>query len=200
MNKSDISHYSTNNQKCMNKLYEKICFACCIWDFSVFVVSQEDKCPSGCQMEGLIDAADENVHKRLRKICESIQQTEDIVSSVMRESAQFYGSQRKTIIQTYSRLNLVLFIFICLYKTSTRSTLGGLFVFCVCSARAQICWVCWRTSEKFDISSQEICRAWKRITKATSLDLGSDNRNASTWGEACDKSILFISFIRPESQ
>lgn len=61
----------------------------------------EDKCPSGCQLEGLIDAADDNVHKRLRKICERIQQTEDITSSVMRESVQFYGSQRKTIIQTY---------------------------------------------------------------------------------------------------
>ncbi|KAI7810477.1 putative fibrinogen alpha chain-like [Triplophysa rosa] len=61
----------------------------------------EDKCPSGCQLESLIDAADENVHKRLRKICERIQQTEDIASSVMQESVQFYESQRKTIIQTY---------------------------------------------------------------------------------------------------
>lgn len=74
--------------------------------FFVFLISQEDKCPSGCQLEGLIDAADENVHKRLRKICERIQQTEDIASSAMRDSVKFYGSQRKTIVQTYSMLNM----------------------------------------------------------------------------------------------
>lgn len=46
--------------------------------------------------------ADEDIRKRLRNICERIQQNQDITSSVMQKSVQFYGSQRKTIIQTYS--------------------------------------------------------------------------------------------------
>ncbi|XP_048053808.1 fibrinogen alpha chain [Megalobrama amblycephala] len=62
---------------------------------------REDKCPSGCQLEGLINMADEDIRKRLRNICERIQQNQDITSSVMQKSVQFYGSQRKTIIQTY---------------------------------------------------------------------------------------------------
>uniref|UniRef100_A0A8C1LIN9 Fibrinogen alpha chain n=1 Tax=Cyprinus carpio TaxID=7962 RepID=A0A8C1LIN9_CYPCA len=62
---------------------------------------REDKCPSGCHLEGLINLADEDIRKRLRNICERIQENQDVTSSVMQKSVQFYGSQRKAIIQTY---------------------------------------------------------------------------------------------------
>ncbi|XP_058630782.1 fibrinogen alpha chain [Onychostoma macrolepis] len=62
---------------------------------------REDKCPSGCLLEGLINLADEDIRKRLRNICERIQESQDVTSSVMQKSVQFYGSQRKAIIQTY---------------------------------------------------------------------------------------------------
>ncbi|XP_073722279.1 fibrinogen alpha chain isoform X2 [Misgurnus anguillicaudatus] len=61
----------------------------------------EAKCPSGCRLEGLIDAADENIHKRVKNICEMIQQNESVSSLVNRELVQFYGSRRKKYIQTY---------------------------------------------------------------------------------------------------
>lgn len=70
--------------------------------FVCFFFLQEDKCPSGCRLEGLINVADEDIRKRLRNICERIQQNQDFTSSVMQKSVQFYGSRRKTIIQTYS--------------------------------------------------------------------------------------------------
>ncbi|XP_051559262.1 fibrinogen alpha chain [Myxocyprinus asiaticus] len=60
-----------------------------------------DKCPSGCRLEGFIDMADEDIQKRLRKICARIQHNQDITSSVMQNIVQYYWSQRKTIIQTF---------------------------------------------------------------------------------------------------
>ncbi|XP_073805459.1 fibrinogen alpha chain [Danio rerio] len=61
----------------------------------------EDKCPSGCRLEGLIIVADEDIYKRLRKTCEKIQQHQDAISLVMQKSVKFYECQRKTIVQTY---------------------------------------------------------------------------------------------------
>ncbi|XP_065110387.1 fibrinogen alpha chain [Paramisgurnus dabryanus] len=61
----------------------------------------EDKCPSGCRLEGLVDAANENIHKRVKNICKRIQQNEAVSSLVMQETVQFYGSRRKKYIQTY---------------------------------------------------------------------------------------------------
>ncbi|KAK7162141.1 hypothetical protein R3I94_004706 [Phoxinus phoxinus] len=76
---------------------------CPVWSTYPLCSDEErgDKCPSGCQLEGLINVADENIRKRLRNICGRIQQNQDITSSVMQTSVQLYGSQRKAIIQTY---------------------------------------------------------------------------------------------------
>lgn len=102
----------------------------------MFVVLQEDKCPSGCQLEGLIDAVDENVHKRLRKICEKIQQTEDIGSSLMRESVRFYGSQRKAVIQTYSRFNYFSLFLSALIKSHDLNKMVFLYFVCILQCKS----------------------------------------------------------------
>ncbi len=83
--------------------------------FTGFFSLQEDKCPSGCHLEGLINLADEDILKRLRNICERIQENQDVTSSVMQKSVQFYGSQRKAIIQTYSMLNIIVHYLMCFY-------------------------------------------------------------------------------------
>ncbi|XP_017572910.1 fibrinogen alpha chain [Pygocentrus nattereri] len=62
---------------------------------------EENKCPSGCRLQGLIDKEEDNIYARLSKICEKIHQCKSTTLSTMLKSAQFYEAQRKIIITTY---------------------------------------------------------------------------------------------------
>ncbi|KAI4891320.1 hypothetical protein NFI96_033522, partial [Prochilodus magdalenae] len=62
---------------------------------------QENKCPSGCRLQGLIDKEEEGIYERLSNICDKAERLKGTTSSTMLTSAQFYEAKRKRIVKTY---------------------------------------------------------------------------------------------------
>ncbi|XP_066505319.1 fibrinogen alpha chain [Hoplias malabaricus] len=62
---------------------------------------EENKCPSGCRLQGLLDKVDEDILESINSICDKVHQYMSATSSAMLNSAQFYEAQRKIIVKTY---------------------------------------------------------------------------------------------------
>ncbi|XP_048091973.1 fibrinogen alpha chain [Alosa alosa] len=60
-----------------------------------------DKCPSGCRLDGLIDATETDFHRRLGQVCSQAQTYQSAISSAMLMTTAIYYTHRKIIVKNY---------------------------------------------------------------------------------------------------
>ncbi|XP_018611790.2 fibrinogen alpha chain [Scleropages formosus] len=61
----------------------------------------KSRCPSGCTVQGLLDAAERSVSQRISKICERIIEDENALNRTLLLTKELYYDQRRTIVKHY---------------------------------------------------------------------------------------------------